>query len=91
MVAQSTTVTLGYQVKPGLPTWLGGKVSVCRCRRCGFGPWVRKIPQRRKWQPTQVFLPEKSPLTEESNRLWSMGSQRVGNDSATEDTHTKSN
>ena len=25
--------------------------------RCGFDPWVRKIPWRRKWQPTPVFLP----------------------------------
>ena len=24
-----------------------------------FDPWVRKIPQRRKWQPTPVFLPGK--------------------------------
>jgi len=23
-------------------------------------PWVRKIPWRRKWQPTPVFLPAKS-------------------------------
>ena len=22
----------------------------------GFGPWVRKIPWRRLWQPTPVFL-----------------------------------
>ena len=22
-----------------------------------FNPWVRKIPQRRKWLPTPVFLP----------------------------------
>ena len=26
----------------------------------GFDPWVRKIPWRRKWQSTLVFLPEKS-------------------------------
>ena len=26
----------------------------------GFDPWVRKIPWRRKWQPTPVFLPEES-------------------------------
>ena len=26
----------------------------------GFDPWVRKIPWRRKWQPTAVFLPEES-------------------------------
>ena len=29
-------------------------------RRCGFHPWVRKIPWRRKWQTTPVFLPGKS-------------------------------
>ena len=26
----------------------------------GFNPWVGKIPWRRKWQPTPVFLPGKS-------------------------------
>ena len=31
-----------------------------QCRRHGFDPWVRKIPWRRKWQPTQEFLPGKS-------------------------------
>ena len=30
-----------------------------QCRRLGFDHWVRKIPWRRKWQPTPVFLPEK--------------------------------
>ena len=30
-----------------------------QCRRPEFDPWVRKIPWRRKWQPTQVFLPGK--------------------------------
>ena len=28
-----------------------------QCRRPGFYPWVRKIPWRRKGQPTLVFLP----------------------------------
>ena len=28
--------------------------------RCRFNPWVGKIPWRRKWQPTPVFLPRKS-------------------------------
>ena len=28
-----------------------------QCRRPGFDPWVRKIPWRRAWPPTQVFLP----------------------------------
>ena len=36
-------------------------VRVClQCRRPEFNPWVRKIPWRRKWQPTLVFLPGKS-------------------------------
>ena len=29
------------------------------CRRCGFTPWVRKIPWSKKWQPSPVFLPGK--------------------------------
>ena len=29
-------------------------------KRCGFKPWVGKIPWRRKWQPTPVFLPGES-------------------------------
>ena len=33
-------------------------VSFClQCRRLRFDPWVRKIPWRRKWQPTPVFVP----------------------------------
>ena len=46
--------------------WLSSKESACnaadhlKCRRCGFDPWVGMIPWRRKWQPTPVFLPEKS-------------------------------
>ena len=31
-----------------------------QCRRCGFDPWVRKIPQRRKQQLTPVLFPRKS-------------------------------
>ena len=44
----------------GLPKWLSGKESTCqsrRCRRHRFDPRVGKIPWRRKWQPTPVFLP----------------------------------
>ena len=44
----------------GLPWWLSGKESTGSFRRQGFNPWVRKIPWRRKWQPTAVFLPGKS-------------------------------
>ena len=40
-----------------------GKEHTCpgrRCKRCRFDPWIRKIPWRRAWQPTPVFLPGKS-------------------------------
>ena len=38
----------------------GSKESTYQCRRPRFDPWVRKIPWRREWQPTPVFLPEES-------------------------------
>ena len=35
-------------------------VKIClQWRRCQFDLWVRKIPWRRKWQPTPVSLPGK--------------------------------
>ena len=40
-----------------------GKEPACQCRRrkrCWFVPWVRKIPWRRAWQLTPVFLPGES-------------------------------
>ena len=39
------------------------KEHACQCRRRkrpGFDPWVGKIPWRRKWQPTLVFLTRES-------------------------------
>ena len=48
------------QQKHGLPWWLSGKECTCQCRRHRFDPSVGKIPWRREWQPTPVFLPEKS-------------------------------
>ena len=51
-----------YIQSMGLPRWLSGKESSCQgriLRRHKFNPWVGKIPQRRKWQPTPVFMLEK--------------------------------
>ena len=31
--------------------------NLLQCRRPGFDPWVGKIPWRREWLPTPVFLP----------------------------------
>ena len=44
----------------GLPRWCGGKTPDCQCRRCRFNPWVWKIPWRRNWQSTPLFLLENS-------------------------------
>ena len=46
-----------------------------QCGRSGFSLWVGKIPWRRKWQPTSVFLPG-----EFLGQIWYMGLQRVRND-----------
>ena len=45
-----------------------------------FDPWVGRIPWRREWLPTPVFLPGESPRTEEPGRLQSMKLQRVRHD-----------
>jgi len=72
--------------KVGLCWWLSGKKFAWQCRRRGFDPWVRKIPWRRKWQPTPVFLPGKShgqrSLVGHSPCDW-----RVGHDSVTKQEH----
>ena len=48
----------------GLPRWLMVRnLPANQYRRLkggGFDPWVRKIPWRRAWQPTPVFLPGES-------------------------------
>ena len=46
--------------------------------------WARKIPWRRKWQPTPVFSPGESH-GEQPGRLQSMGLQKVGHDSVTKE------
>ena len=58
----------------GFPGGSDGKESACNADRPEFDPWVRKIPWRRKWQSTSLFLPEKS------HGQRSMGSQRVRHD-----------
>ena len=36
---------------------LGVQTIIClQCRRPEFNPWAQKIPWRREWQPTPVFL-----------------------------------
>ena len=44
----------------GLPRWFRGKESAYQCRKHRFSPGLGKIPWRREWQSTQVFLPGES-------------------------------
>ena len=48
-----------FLYKQGASLVFRSKESTCQCSRCGFDPWVGKIPWSRKWQPTPVFLPRK--------------------------------
>ena len=69
--------------KKGFPGGTSGKEPACqywRRKRYGFNSSVGKVPWRRKWDSTAVFLPGESPWTEEPVRLRSMGSHRVGHD-----------
>ena len=45
---------------PGLPCWLRPSRIHLQCGRPGFDHWMGKIPWRRAWQPTPVFLPGES-------------------------------
>ena len=76
----------------GSPGTINYKELACqdrRHKRCRFNPWVGKIPWRRAWQPTSVFLPLENPVdtgaclwripwTQEPDGLQSIGLQRVG-------------
>ena len=51
-------------------------------------PCIGKVPQRRKWQPTPVFLVGKFPGQRNLVVLQSMGSQRTGHDWVCTHIHT---
>ena len=50
--------------------------NVPQCGDLGSIPGLGSFPWRRAWQPTPVFLPGKSPWTEEPKGLKSVGSQK---------------
>ena len=64
---------------PILQGFTGGSVvknPSAQSRRHGFHRWVRKIPWRREWQPTPVFLPWEIPWTKELGGPKSKGLQK---------------
>jgi len=69
-----TTSACGW----GFPGGSSGKEPACQYKRHeigGFDPWIRRIPWRRAWQPSPVFLAWRIPWTEEPGSLQSTGSQ----------------
>ena len=52
-----------------------------------FDPWVGKIPWRRKWQPTPVFLTGKSHGQRSLVSYSSWGLKKVGHDLVTKQQH----
>ena len=82
-VRHDGATSLHFSSPPELPWWLSGKESACQCRRCGFNPWVRKIPWGRKEQLGPVFLPGKSRGQRSLQSSSSWGRKRAGHDLAT--------
>ena len=59
----SNSSDIAYAFLQGFPGDTSGKEPTCQCRRRErrkFDCCIRKMPWRRKWQPTPVFLPGKS-------------------------------
>ena len=55
-----TSFAVNYCDLWGFPGGSDDKASACNAGGPGFNPWVGKIPRRRKWQPTLIFLPGES-------------------------------
>ena len=56
--------------------------NLLQCRGPGFDPWVGKIPWRRKWEPTPIFLPGKTHRQRSLEGYSPWGRQRVGHNLA---------
>ena len=71
-------ISLSY----GLPRWCSGKESACQCKRlkrCGFNPWVGKIPCKEMATHSSI-LARKIPWTEEPSGLQFTGLEGVRHD-----------
>ena len=72
----------------GFPRGSDGKESACNSGEPGFNPWVGKIPWRREWQPTPVFLPGESHGQRSLAGCSSYGGKELDTTEAT-DTHVR--
>ena len=69
-----------------LPWWLNSKESAYQCGKYRFSSWVGKIPWRRKWQLTPVFLPGKSQRQRSLVGYIAWDCKRMGHDLVTNNT-----
>ena len=74
--------SMTFWKRPDCGSFPGGSAveeTDCQCRRPGFDPWVGKIPWKRAWQPTAMFL---SGETHGQGSLvgYSAWDRRVGHD-----------
>ena len=60
----------------GFSLWVSSKETTYRCRRCGFSPWIRKIPLEKEMTTHSSILAWEIPGTEEPGGLQSMGLQK---------------
>ena len=56
----------------------------------GLDPWVGRIPWRRTWQPTSVFLPEESHEQRSLAGYSPWGCEELDMTEATQHAHTQS-
>ena len=80
MTEQLTLSHFTFIGPSGLSWWLSGKESTCQCRKCGFNPWVGKIPVEKEMAAHCSILAWRISWTEEPGRLQSRGLQRIGYD-----------
>ena len=76
------------------PGEASGKEPTWQCRRhkrCKFDPWVGKIPWRRAWQPTLLFLPGESQGQRSLAGYSPWGCKESDTTEATEHTHMQTN
>ena len=62
-ICQKQGFDLSYVEFMGFPGGASDKESAYQCTRCKrqrFDPWIGKIPWRRAWQTTPVFLSRES-------------------------------
>ena len=83
MVMDGNSIFGGEHIVRGFPDGSVVK-SLPSMWETGFDPWGKKIPWKRKWPPTPVFLPGKSHR-QRSLRLQSMELHGIRHDSVTEE------